>query len=98
MSGVSGPGVVPDVLLGLRLFGRGARTVLGSRRLLLLGALPALVTSLAYGAGMVLIVVYLDDLAAAAAPFTDGWSPAARRPRGWWRGSPRWWPWARSRW
>lgn len=67
-----------DLLLGLRLLGRGARTVLGSRRLLLLGATPALVATVLYVAGIVALLTNLDTLAAVATGFADGWSPGLR--------------------
>ena len=72
------PRPLADLALGLRLFGRGARTVLGSRRLLLLGALPALVVSLVYLAAIGLLITFLPDLAALLTPFADGWGQGAR--------------------
>jgi CysZ protein len=69
---------VSDVVLGLRLYARGAATVLRSPRLLRLGALPALVTVLLYVVVLVLLGGFLPDLTALLTPFADGWSPGAR--------------------
>ncbi len=76
MSGVPGP--LADAALGVRLFARGARTVLGSRRLLLLGAVPALVVTVLYLAALVLLATWVPDLATLLTPFADGWSDGAR--------------------
>ncbi len=67
-----------DLVLGLRLYARGAATVLRSPRLLRLGALPALVTVLLYVAVLAVLVRFLPDLAELLTPFADGWSPGAR--------------------
>ena len=67
-----------DLVLGLRLLGRGAREVLGSRRLLLLGAIPALITTALYVAGIVLLLTHIDDVSALLTGFADGWSPDLR--------------------
>jgi CysZ protein len=70
---------VSDLVLGLRLYARGAAAVLGSPRLLRLGALPALVTVLLYGAVAAVLVRFLPDLVELLTPFDAGWSPAARQ-------------------
>jgi CysZ protein len=67
-----------DLLLGLRLFGRGALTVLRSPRLLLLGAVPALIVSVVYVAAIVAVLAWLPELAAGLTPFADTWSAGAR--------------------
>lgn len=69
---------VSDLVLGLRLYARGAATVLGSARLLRLGALPALVAFLLYAAVFVLLARFLPDLVDLLTPFAVGWSPGAR--------------------
>jgi CysZ protein len=76
MSGVPGP--LADAALGLRLFARGARTVLGSGRLLLLGAVPALVVTVLYVAALVVLLSRLPDLTVLLTPFADPWSPELR--------------------
>lgn len=67
-----------EFVQGLGLFVRGAVTVLRSPRLLLLGAVPALIVSLFYVAALVALVVWLPDLSVAITPFADGWSEGAR--------------------
>ncbi|GAA4783574.1 EI24 domain-containing protein [Actinomycetospora chlora] len=67
-----------DLLLGVRLFVRGAVTVLRSPRLLLLGAVPALIVSVVYVAAIAALVAWLPDLAAGLTPFADGWSESGR--------------------
>jgi CysZ protein len=69
---------VSDLVLGLRLYARGAATVLGSSRLLRLGALPALVTVLLYAAVFAVLARFLPDLVELLTPFADSWSPGAR--------------------
>ncbi|WP_433031435.1 EI24 domain-containing protein [Actinomycetospora sp. CA-053990] len=69
-----------DLLLGVRLFVRGAATVFRSPRLLALGAVPALIVSVLYVGALVALGVWLPDLAAGITPFADGWSETARTP------------------
>lgn len=65
---ISGPGYL---LRGLRMW-------VTSPRLMLLGALPALIVGLLYTAAIVIFVVNLDALAVAVTPFADSWTePAA---------------------
>lgn len=68
--------VVSDFLRGVHLLGRGAATLFGSRRLLVLGVVPALVTALLYAAVLVGLIAVLPDLTAALTP--DAWSPGAQ--------------------
>lgn len=67
-----------DLVLGLRLFVRGAVTVLRTPRLLLLGAIPALIVSVLYVGALVTLVVWLPDIATGLTPFADRWSEALR--------------------
>ncbi|MQA15507.1 MAG: hypothetical protein GEV09_15460 [Pseudonocardiaceae bacterium] len=67
-----------DVVAGLRLLGRGAGIVLRSRRLLLLGAVPALFTTVLLLGGLVTLVAFLDEIAAILTPFADDWSAGLR--------------------
>jgi CysZ protein len=73
---------VRDFVLGVRLFGRGLGILLRSPRLLLIGALPAVVTALLLLGGLITLAIWIDDLAALVTPFadrwTDGWRAAAR--------------------
>ncbi|WP_433800778.1 EI24 domain-containing protein [Actinomycetospora sp. CA-084318] len=68
-----------DLLLGLRLYARGAGMVLRSPRLLHLGALPALVTAVLYVAAFVVFVRYLGDLVGLLTGFAASWSPGAQQ-------------------
>jgi CysZ protein len=52
--------------------------LLRSPRLLLIGALPAVVTALLLLAGLVALVYWADDLAALITPFADGWAEGVR--------------------
>lgn len=67
-----------DAVRGARLLVRGATTLLGSRRLLVLGAVPALVTTVLYLGVLGVLATVLPGLTAALTPFAEGWSPAAR--------------------
>jgi CysZ protein len=65
---------VRDFITGVRFFGRGLGILLRSPRLLLLGALPAVLTTLLLTGGLVALVVWIDDLAALVTPFADDWA------------------------
>ncbi|HEU5471216.1 MAG TPA: EI24 domain-containing protein [Actinophytocola sp.] len=67
-----------DFVTGIRLFGRGAGLLVRSPRLLLIGVAPALLTALLLLGGMIALVYWIDELAALATPFADGWSPGWR--------------------
>ena len=67
-----------DLVLGLRLYARGAATVLRSPRLLRLGALPALVTVVLYAAALGALVQFLPGLLDGLTGFAAGWSPGAQ--------------------
>ena len=54
--------------------GRGLRLWITSPRLMLLGAIPALVVSAVYTTGIVLLVLNLDVIANWATPFAVGWT------------------------
>jgi CysZ protein len=69
---------VRDFITGVRLFLRGGGILLRSPRLLLLGALPAVLTALLLVAGMVALVFWVDDLAALVTPFADDWAEGLR--------------------
>ncbi len=64
--------------MGVRLFGRGLGILLRSPRLLLIGALPAVLTVLLLLGGMIALVYWIDDLAALVTPFADSWSDGWR--------------------
>lgn len=56
------------------MLGRGIGIVLRSPRLLLIGALPAVLTTLLLFGGLVALVYWIDELAAFVTPFADGWA------------------------
>ncbi len=60
------------------MFGQGLGLLLRSPRLLLIGALPAVLTTLLLLGGMIALVYWVDDLAALITPFADGWSETWR--------------------
>lgn len=64
--------------MGVRFFGQGLGIMLRSPRLLLIGALPAVVTALLLAGGMVALFFGIDDLAALVTPFADGWADGVR--------------------
>jgi CysZ protein len=65
-------------MMGVRLFGRGFGILLRSPRLLLLGVLPAVLTTLLLTGGMIALVYWIDELAALVTPFADGWAEGVR--------------------
>ena len=67
-----------DFLTGVRFFGRGLGILLRSPRLLLLGALPAVLTALLLAGGLVALGFWIDDLAALITPFADDWATTWR--------------------
>lgn len=67
-----------DFVKGIGLFGRGVGIMLRAPRLLLIGALPAVVTALLLLGGMVALVYWIDDVAAFVTPFADDWSDGVR--------------------
>ncbi|CAL9439443.1 Sulfate transporter CysZ [Nocardiopsis dassonvillei] len=69
---------VREVLGGAGALARGFGLLLRKPRLFVLGALPALITSLLFLALFVVLVVNLTDLAAWATPFADGWDEVWR--------------------
>jgi len=58
---------------GVGVLGRGLGVWATRPKLMLLGALPALIVALVYLAGIVVLAVNSPDLAAWATPFADGW-------------------------
>jgi CysZ protein len=69
---------VRDFVTGVRLFGRGLGILLRSPRLLLIGALPAVLTTLLLLGGVVALSYWVDDLSALVTPFADGWAEGWR--------------------
>ncbi len=58
---------------GVGVLGRGLAVWARRPRLMLLGALPALVVALVYLAGLIVLAVFSPDLARLVTPFADGW-------------------------
>lgn len=67
-----------DFLTGLRMFGQGMGILLRRPRLLVIGALPVVVTGLLLVGGIVALAYWIDDLAALLTPFADGWAEGWR--------------------
>ena len=66
-------------MAGLRLFGRAALLLIRSPRLLVIGMVPALITLVLFGAGFVVLVIHLDELAGLLTWFAAGWDSATRQ-------------------
>ncbi|MBP2326851.1 CysZ protein [Kibdelosporangium banguiense] len=67
-----------DFVKGVRMFGQGLGILLRSPRLLLIGAVPALLTTLLLLGVMVALVYWIGDLTAWLTPFADDWSAGWR--------------------
>ncbi|MCP3799089.1 EI24 domain-containing protein [Allokutzneria sp. A3M-2-11 16] len=67
-----------DFFKGIRMFGQGLGILLGKPRLLLIGALPAILTMALLIGGLVTLFYSLDELAPVVTPFADTWSEGAR--------------------
>ncbi|KWW98948.1 hypothetical protein LI90_578 [Carbonactinospora thermoautotrophica] len=67
-----------EFVAGLRMFARGCGIVLRSPRLLLLGALPALLTTLLLLGGLVALVYWVDELVTWMTPFAADWADGLR--------------------
>lgn len=70
---------VRDIALGPRLLLRGLRLLLRTPRLLMLGALPAIVTTIVLLAAIVGLLFVVGDLVTWATPFADDWSDGVRQ-------------------
>lgn len=68
------PGVVRGALSGVRYLGRGFGLWVTSPRLMLLGAIPALLVGVVYLVGIVFLVINLDSVVTWATPFADNWA------------------------
>jgi CysZ protein len=64
---------------GMRLLGRGFARYGRNPRLLLLGAIPALITFVLFGTAWVFLIMYIDEIASAVTWFADDWSAGWRR-------------------
>ncbi|WP_205781460.1 EI24 domain-containing protein [Planctomonas deserti] len=76
---VGGPAaVVREFFSGVRLLGAGLRMWVTAPRLMLIGAVPALLVAAVYLAGLVLLAVNLDAIATWATPFAADWQEPFR--------------------
>lgn len=74
----AGPGPVGRFFAGMGYLGKGLRMWVTSPRVMLVGAVPALIVGLLYAAAFSVFAVNLDQLAAWITPFADGWTEPAR--------------------
>ncbi|SDT06647.1 EI24 domain-containing protein [Microlunatus soli] len=65
--------MITEALSGAALLGRGLGLVLGKRRIMLLGGLPPLITSIIFLALLITLIGNLGDLLPAIAAFAAGW-------------------------
>jgi len=63
---------------GVRLLGAGLRMWITNPRIMLMGALPALIVTALYVTGIALLAGNIDGLAANVTPFADDWDPTSR--------------------
>lgn len=63
-----------EFAMGLRLLGKGFARYGRSPRLLLLGAIPAVITCALFGVAWTFLIIYIDDIASAATWFAHDWS------------------------
>jgi CysZ protein len=71
-------GVARRFIGGMGYLGRGLRMWITSPRLMLLGAVPALIVGAVYTTGIVVFAVNLDAVAAWITPFAGAWTEPAR--------------------
>ncbi|MFC6089129.1 EI24 domain-containing protein [Saccharothrix lopnurensis] len=67
-----------DFSTGVGLLGQGFGLVFRSPKLLLIGAIPALLTTVLLIGGLVGLAVWVDDIAAWLTPFADDWNETVR--------------------
>jgi CysZ protein len=67
-----------DFGTGFGLLARGFGIVVSRKRLLLRGALPALVTLVLLTGGLAALLMWIDELATLVTPFADDWSQPLR--------------------
>ena len=72
------PGAVKRFFAGPGYLARGLRMWVTSPRLMLLGAIPALMVGAVFVTGAVLFVMNVDTIAAWLTPFADGWDEPFR--------------------
>lgn len=70
--------VLRDFSTGVGLLAKGFGLVFRSPKLLLVGAIPAFITSVLVIGSIVLLAMNVDELAAWVTPFADGWNESLR--------------------
>jgi CysZ protein len=65
---------VRDFITGVRYFGQGFGLLVRRPKLLVIGMLPAVLTTVVLLGGLIALVTNAGHLAALATPFADGWS------------------------
>ncbi len=76
---VGGPvGMIREFFSGVRLLGAGLRMWVTAPRLMLIGAVPALLVAALYLVGLVLLALNLDAIAAWLTPFAADWQEPFR--------------------
>jgi CysZ protein len=70
--------VLRDFSSGVGLLGRGFGLVFRTPRLLLIGAIPALITTVLLIGGVVALGVWIEDVVRWATPFADEWNETVR--------------------
>ena len=67
------PPALSEFLAGAGFLGRGLKMWITSPRLMLLGALPALIVGIVYLAGIVVLLVNIETIATGISPFANTW-------------------------
>jgi CysZ protein len=80
---------VRDFITGVRYFGQGFGLLVRRPRLLLIGMLPAVLTTVVLLGAMIALIANVGHLAALVTPFANGWPSGGWRPCSGWSGSPR---------
>ena len=73
------PGVVRDFITGVRYFGQGFGLLVRRPRLLLIGMLPAVLTTVVLLGAMIALIANVGHLAALVTPFANGWPSGGRQ-------------------
>lgn len=67
--------MISEFFSGVGLLGRGARVILGRPKLFLLGALPAVVTSILFLVVLITLLFRIDEIVTWLTPFAADWAP-----------------------
>ncbi|SFN69824.1 EI24 domain-containing protein [Mycetocola miduiensis] len=72
------PGFFSGFGMGIRLLGRGFRLWVTSPRLMVIGAIPGLITLALFTVAVVLLALNLENVATILTPFANGWDETFR--------------------